>query len=320
MKKAITVNNLTKVFETKKKGMREKELFTAVDNISFEVNQGEIIGFIGPNGAGKSTTIKMLTGILFPTSGEAIVEGYNPWKERNSFTYEIATMFGQKSSLIAHLPVIESYRLLGAIYDIDKKTLDERIKETIDFFDISHLLNKKASSLSLGQRTICEVAAVTLHRPKIIFLDEPTIGLDLVAKKKVRDMIFTLNEKYNTTIFITSHDIADIEKLCSRIIIINHGKIMLDQKINELRDTYFSKKKLVVTFDENVGEEKIREILSKENVRVEVSENILIEYDENIIQVGSVIAKLLGLGSISNMEISSASLENVIFEIYTDTN
>lgn len=320
MKKAITVNNLTKVFETKKKGRKDKELFTAVDNISFEVNQGEIVGFIGPNGAGKSTTIKMLTGILFPTSGTAMVEGYNPWKERNSFTYEIATMFGQKSSLIAHLPVIESYRLLGAIYDIDKKTLEERINETIDFFDISHLLDKKASSLSLGQRMICEVAAVTLHRPKIIFFDEPTIGLDIVAKKKVRDMIFTLNKKYNTTIFITSHDIADIEKLCSRIIIINHGKIMLDQKINELKETYFSKKKLSVTFEDNVESKFVNEALSDKSVRVEVGDNIVIEYDEKIVQVGGIIAKLLELGNISNMEISSTSLENVIYEIYTDKN
>ena len=234
MKKVITVTGLSKTFETKGK-KHTKDLFTAVDNISFEVEQGEIIGFIGPNGAGKSTTIKMMTGILYPSSGDVSVCGYNPWKNRHDMTYHIATMFGQKSSLLSHLPVIESYKLLGAIYDIDKQTLNERIEEVAEFFDIHELLQKKTSSLSLGQRMICEVAAVTLHRPRVIFFDEPTIGLDIVVKKKVRRMIRTLNEKYGTTIFITSHDISDIEKLCSRIILINHGKVMLDSKLDEIK-------------------------------------------------------------------------------------
>ena len=148
MKKGIVVTGLSKTFETKgKKG--KKGLFTAVDNISFEVNKGEIIGFIGPNGAGKSTTIKMMTGILYPSSGEVTVCGYNPWMQRKEMAYNIATMFGQKSCLLSHLPVIESYKLLGAIYDIDKKTLEERINEIAEFFDIHELLQKKVSSLSL---------------------------------------------------------------------------------------------------------------------------------------------------------------------------
>jgi ABC-2 type transport system ATP-binding protein len=212
MKKVIEVKGLSKVFTLKSKGKKESKTLTAVDNVNFEIRPGEIIGFIGPNGAGKSTTIKMMTGILYPTSGEVSVCGYNPWEQRKEMTYHIATMFGQKSSLISHLPIIESYRLLGAIYDIPKDVLNERIKEITECFDISHLMDKPASSLSLGQRMICEVAAVTLHRPDVIFFDEPTIGLDIVVKKKVRDMILTLNKKYNTTIFITSHDISDIER------------------------------------------------------------------------------------------------------------
>ena len=323
MKKAIEVKNLTKVFETTKKnekGKKEKAKFTAVDNVSFEVNKGEIVGFIGPNGAGKSTTIKMMTGILFPTSGEALVATFNPWNQRNDMAYKIATMFGQKSSLLSHLPVIDSYRLNGAIYDIDKEELENNIREIAEYFEISHLLDQKVSSLSLGQRMICEVAAATLHKPEIIFFDEPTIGLDIVVKKKVRDMIRMLNKKYGTTVFITSHDISDIEKLCTRIIIINHGKVMLDSNIKDIRSKYLSKKKLTLTFEEEVKEKKVKEALKDYNVLVETNENtVVVEYDENDIKVGVIIAKLLEIANISDMAIKTTSLENVIYNIYTES-
>lgn len=316
MKKAIVVNNLSKTFEVKAK-KKDKELFTAVDNISFEVEQGEIIGFIGPNGAGKSTTIKMMTGILYPSSGDVSVCGYNPWKNRREMTYHIATMFGQKSSLLSHLPVIESYKLLGAIYDIDKETLNERIKEIAEFFDIEELLNKKASSLSLGQRMICEVAAVTLHRPRVIFFDEPTIGLDIVVKKKVRRMIRTLNEKYGTTIFITSHDISDIEKLCSRIILINHGKVMLDSNLEDIKHGFLTKKKIQVSYEEQVDKEEARKLFDGKQVQISFGEKVQVEFDEAVIQTGKVIEKLVKLGSVQDLSISSTSLENVIYDIYT---
>lgn len=316
MKKAIVVNNLSKTFEVKAK-KKDKELFTAVDNISFEVEQGEIIGFIGPNGAGKSTTIKMMTGILYPSAGDVSVCGYNPWKNRREMTYHIATMFGQKSSLLSHLPVIESYKLLGAIYDIDKETLNERIKEIAEFFDIEELLNKKASSLSLGQRMICEVAAVTLHRPRVIFFDEPTIGLDIVVKKKVRRMIRTLNEKYGTTIFITSHDISDIEKLCSRIILINHGKVMLDSNLEDIKHGFLTKKKIQVSYEEQVDKEEARKLFDGKQVQISFGEKVQVEFDEAVIQTGKVIEKLVKLGSVQDLSISSTSLENVIYDIYT---
>ncbi|MBQ8042727.1 MAG: ATP-binding cassette domain-containing protein [Clostridia bacterium] len=316
MKKEITVTGLSKTFETKgKKGT--KDLFTAVDNISFEVEQGEIIGFIGPNGAGKSTTIKMMTGILYPSSGDVSVCGYNPWNERHEMTYNIATMFGQKSCLLSHLPVIESYKLLGAIYDIDKKTLEERIDEVAEFFEIHELLQKKTSSLSLGQRMICEVAAVTLHRPRVIFFDEPTIGLDIVVKKKVRRMIRTLNEKYGTTIFITSHDISDIEKLCTRIILINHGKVMLDSKLEDIKHGFLSKKKIEVSYEEAVSEQTAKELLDNSKIQVSVGEKLVAEFDESVVQVGSVIEQLMKLGKVQDLSIMNTSLENVIYDIYT---
>ena len=314
MKKEITVTGLSKTFETKgKKGA--KDVFTAVDNISFGVEQGEIIGFIGPNGAGKSTTIKMMTGILYPSSGDVTVCGYNPWTERHEMTYNIATMFGQKSCLLSHLPVIESYKLLGAIYDIDKQTLEERINEVAEFFDINELLQKKVSSLSLGQRMICEVAAVTLHRPRVIFFDEPTIGLDIVVKKKVRRMIRTLNEKYGTTIFITSHDISDIEKLCTRIILINHGKVMLDSKLEDIKHGFLTKKK--VSYEEQISEDNASELLNDTRLQVSFGDKLVVEFDESIIQIGTVIEKLMKLGKVQDLSIMSTSLENVIYDIYT---
>lgn len=316
MKKVITVNGLSKTFEVKGKG-KQKELFTAVDNISFEVEQGEIIGFIGPNGAGKSTTIKMMTGILYPSDGDITVCGYSPWKDRHEMTYHIATMFGQKSSLLSHLPVIESYKLLGAIYDIDKEVLEERIKEVSEFFDIEELLQKKASSLSLGQRMICEVAAVTLHRPRVIFFDEPTIGLDIVVKKKVRRMIRTLNEKYGTTIFITSHDISDIEKLCSRIILINHGKVMLDSKLEDIKHGFLTKKKIEVSYEEQPNHEQVYEAFSKDKVEINFNEKVQVEFDEAVVSTGKVIETLMKFGTVQDLSVSNTSLENVIYDIYT---
>lgn len=316
MKKVIVVNNLSKTFEVKGKG-KQKEVFTAVDNISFEVEQGEIIGFIGPNGAGKSTTIKMMTGILYPSDGGVSVCGYSPWKSRHEMTYHIATMFGQKSSLLSHLPVIESYKLLGAIYDIDKITLEERIKEVSEFFDIEELLQKKASSLSLGQRMICEVAAVTLHRPRVIFFDEPTIGLDIVVKKKVRRMIRTLNEKYGTTVFITSHDISDIEKLCSRIILINHGKVMLDSKLEDIKHGFLTKKKIEVSYEEQPTYEQVCEAFSKYKVEINFNEKVQVEFDEAVVATGKVIETLMKFGTVQDLSVSNTSLENVIYDIYT---
>ena len=317
MKKVIEVKGLSKVFTLKSKGKKESKTLTAVDNVNFEIRPGEIIGFIGPNGAGKSTTIKMMTGILYPTSGEVSVCGYNPWEQRKEMTYHIATMFGQKSSLISHLPIIESYRLLGAIYDISKDVLNERIKEITDFFDISHLMDKPASSLSLGQRMICEVAAVTLHRPDVIIFDEPTIGLDIVVKKKVRDMILTLNKKYNTTIFITSHDISDIEKLCSRIILINHGKVMLDSELKDIEHVFLTKKKILVSYDEKVDVETVKNLFANYKVNIGLEEKITVEFDENDIKVADVIETLLKVGKVQDLAITSASLENVIYDIYT---
>ena len=317
MESLIKIENLSKTFEVGRK--KKKQTFTAVDNVSFEVGRGEIVGFIGPNGAGKSTTIKMMTGILHPSSGSANICGYTPWsKDRIKMTYHIGTMFGQKSSLYYHLPVLQSYKLLGAIYDIKAEVLDARIKEIADFFNIHELLGKKANTLSLGQRMICEVAAATLHRPDVIFFDEPTIGLDLAVKKKVRDMIRMLNNKYGTTILITSHDISDIEKLCNRIILINHGKIVVDSSLETFMHNWSTKKHLVAMTDSDISLEALQNAFKGYDVKVELDGSIIIEYDETIVSSNTVRSVLSTLGDMQSINVSNASLEDIIYYIYTN--
>jgi len=322
-KNIIEVEKLKKTFETsiKKKGefRKTKFDFVAVDNISFSITEGEIIGFIGPNGAGKSTTIKILTGILHPTSGKASVASYTPWKNRIEMSYKIATMFGQKSSLLPHLKVMDSYYLLGAIYDIKKDVLEERINEITEFFDIKHLMSKRSRELSLGQRMICEIASAVLHRPDIIFLDEPTIGLDIVVKKKVRDLIFMLNKKYNTTIFITSHDISDIEELCSRIILINHGKIMIDEKMSEIKEHYLTRKVVSAYISKEASEDAILGVFQDKFFNVSFEKGFVeIEFDTSTKKVHEVIHMLSTITEIYDLRVGGTSLENVIYDVYTN--
>ena len=210
----IEVKNLSKKFIKKINGrglkgiiFPEKKEYEAVKNINLKVKKGEIIAFVGPNGAGKSTTIKMLTGIIHPTSGEISVAGFNPTKDRKKMAYKIGCMFGQKSSLWMHLPAIDTYKLYGAMYDIPKEELEKRINEIIKTFGIEEIINIPVRKLSLGQRMICEIAGIMLHKPEILFLDEPTIGLDIVVKEKVRNAILKVNKELNTTIFLLKRKI-----------------------------------------------------------------------------------------------------------------
>ena len=220
----IQVENLSKTFQIKQKqsgffgGVKalwnpNYKIVKAVDNISFSVNEGEIVAFIGPNGAGKSTTIKMLTGILFPSSGIISVLGYNPQHQRLKLAYHIGSVFGQKPQLWYHLPPQDTYNLFSRIYELDQRKFKERLDYLVDAFEIEDLLKTPVRKMSLGQRMRCEIVASLLHRPKIIFLDEPTIGLDVVAKQRIREVIKHLNETEKVTIFLTSHDAGDVEAL-----------------------------------------------------------------------------------------------------------
>ena len=235
----IEIKHLSKTFKIKEKekGFKGslKSIFKpkykikkAVNNLSLTVEKGEVIAFIGPNGAGKSTTIKMLTGILTPTKGEAIVTGINPAKQRKKLAYKIGTVFGQKEQLWTHLTPYDNFKFFGAIYDLKDYEIERRIKELNDTLELDEFINTPVRNLSLGQRIRCEIAASLIHKPEILFLDEPTIGLDPVVKENIRVLIKRMNKEFGTTIFLTSHDVGDIEKLCKRVIIINDGKVVLD--------------------------------------------------------------------------------------------
>ena len=320
----IEVKNLNKQFKIKEKDKGIKgsiksiikpkyRTINAVNDISFTVEKGEILAFIGPNGAGKSTTIKMLTGILYPTSGEIIVNGINPSEERKKLAYKIGTVFGQKEQLWMHLTPYDNFKFFGAIYDIPKKEVEDTIEELTNTFELSEFINTPVRNLSLGQRIRCEIVASLIHKPEILFLDEPTIGLDPVVKENIRKLIKKMNKELGTTIFLTSHDIGDIEKLCKRVIIVNKGKIIMDDKMNNLKYHYLDKKIIEVKLKEKINlqnEDGIIVIKDKGN-------NLKVEIDCKKKGVADVI-KLLDTDKIIDINISNIPLEDIITSIYKE--
>ena len=320
--KIIEVKNLNKKFKIKEKekGLKGsiKSIFkpkyktiNAVNNISFEIEQGEILAFIGPNGAGKSTTIKMLTGILYPTEGEIKVIGLDPSKQRKQLAYKIGTVFGQKEQLWTHLTPYDNFKFFGAIYDIPDKEIEERIAELIETFELEKFINTPVRNLSLGQRIRCEMVAALIHKPEILFLDEPTIGLDPVVKENIRKLIKKMNKEYNTTIFLTSHDVGDIEKLCKRVIIINNGKIIMDDSMTNLKYQYLNKKIIEVKMKEKI------ELKDEDGIKIlkDKGNSFKIELDSKKKSVTDVI-KMLEADNIIDINISSIPLEEIITQIY----
>ena len=320
--KVIEVRNLKKIFKVKlkEKGFigsiksifkpKYKEI-EAVKGIDLDIEEGEMIAFIGPNGAGKSTTIKMLTGILYPTSGKINILGIDPTKNRKKLAYQIGTVFGQKEQLWTHLTPYDNFKFFGAIYDIENKKLEEKIADMIKVFELEKIINTPVRNLSLGQRIRCEIVASLIHEPKILFLDEPTIGLDPVVKENVRSLIKKMNKEYNTTIFLTSHDVGDIEKLCKRVIIINDGKIILDDTMKKLKYDYLNKKIIEVKTSKKVvieNEDGIEVVKNKDC-------NLKIEIDNSKKNVMDII-KLINPDDILDINISTIPLENIITEIY----
>ena len=307
----IIVENFEKNFTVKQK--HEKQIIKAVSDVSFNIDKGEIVAFIGPNGAGKSTTIKMLTGIIEPTGGKVLVDGFNPSTQRKKLAYNIGCMFGQKSQLYMHLTVRDSYKLLCSIYDINHNDAKKRIDEIADMFEIQDLLDRVVRKLSLGQRMICEIAGSILHKPDIIFLDEPTIGLDLFAKARIRNIIKMLNEESGTTIFLTSHDTGDVEALCNRIIIINNGTLVMDSGIEELKNNYLTTKKVNISYDNVVKQKEFKYPVKEVN-----SNKIELLLDKTKDNVGDVLSYFTSIGNISDIQIESTPLEDVIKKIYSE--
>src|SRR5512144_34219 len=321
---AIEVTNLQKIFQTKRKtaGLRGsvRALFKpdyssveAVRRLTFQMEAGELLGFIGPNGAGKSTTIKMLTGILHPTGGDAKVLGYVPWKERQKLAYHIGTVFGQRPQLWYHLPAIDTFALFGKIYEMDERDTKMRIGQIAEAFEIQDLLETPVRKLSLGQRMRCEVAASLLHRPKLILLDEPSIGLDVVAKQHIRDAIREMARLENVGVLLTSHDAGDLEALCRRVIIINHGQIVYEDKVSNLKRKFLTSKLVEVRYAEEVPAN-----FSLDGVELlKVGHyGVKLRFDTKATPVEKVPAHLTDAGSVVDITISDPPLEEVIAKIY----
>lgn len=321
---SITVSNLTKKFSFSARNASSgwlKNLFSpetkeivAVNDISFSVKHGERIAFIGPNGAGKSTTIKMLTGILFPTSGKVNILGFDPTKDRKKLAYQIGTVFGQRSQLLPNLPLTDSLEFFGVMYDMPEKEIKKRIAELVELFDLGSFITQPVRKLSLGQRMRAEVAASLIHKPKIILLDEPTIGLDVVAKKSLRDLLLKINREEKTTIFLTSHDVGDIESLCDRTIVINHGTIIKDLPTQDLAKTFVYEKYIDLVALSNFDDfpelpEGMRYSLKDKN-------KITVVVDINKINVQESLKKLLDLFEVEDIDVYNADLETVIRHIY----
>ncbi|MDO8582097.1 MAG: ATP-binding cassette domain-containing protein [bacterium] len=321
---AITVTKLSKKFSFPVKSVSSswvKNLFfpevreiAAVDDISFSVKNGERIAFIGPNGAGKSTTIKMLTGILFPTSGKATVLGLDPSKDRKKLAYKIGTVFGQRSQLLPNLPLTDSLEFFGVMYDLSDKYIQQRIAELTAIFDLGAFIEQPVRKLSLGQRMRAEVAVSLIHKPKIIFLDEPTIGLDVVAKKSLRDLLIRINTEEKTTIFLTSHDVGDIESLCDRTIVVNHGVIVQDVPTDELARTFVYEKYIDLvpktSFDIFPAlPDGIRYAAKEKN-------KLTVIVDLNTTTVQDALQKLLRLFDVEDIDVYNTDLEAVIRHMY----
>ncbi len=318
----IEVKNLSKSFKVKlkEKGLKgslksiikpKYKTIKAVRNVSFSVEKGEIIAFIGPNGAGKSTTIKMMTSILYPDKGSIKVMGLDPSRDRKALSYEIGTVFGQKEQLWTHLTPYDNFKFFGAIYDIPEKAIEKKIDELRELFELDSFINTPVRNLSLGQRIRCEIVASLIHEPKVLFLDEPTIGLDPVVKENIRTLIKRMNKEYKTTIFLTSHDVGDIEKLCKRVIIINNGTVVMDDTMENLKYHYLNKK---------IVEAKMKEMVNLEDeegitILKDKGYNLKIEVDTTKKSVSDAL-KLLNPDNIIDINISNVPLEDIISDIY----
>ncbi len=321
---AIEVTQLQKTFQTKRKaeglGGSVRSLFKphynsieAVRGLTFQMEAGELLGFIGPNGAGKSTTIKMLTGILHPTGGDAKVLGYVPWKERQQLAYHIGTVFGQRPQLWYHLPAIDTFRLFGKIFEMEDSETKKRIEFLSEAFEIRDLLETPVRKLSLGQRMRCEVAASLLHRPRLILLDEPSIGLDVVAKQHIRDAIREMAQVENVGVLLTSHDAGDLEALCRRVIVINHGQIVYEDKVSNLKRKFLTSKLVEVRYADQVSKS-----FSMEGVEVLKvgTYGVKLRFDTRATPVEKVLSHLTNTGSVVDITISDPPLEEVIAMIY----
>ncbi|NIK68375.1 ATP-binding cassette domain-containing protein [Paenibacillus sp. BK720] len=321
--RSIEVEQLEKTFQVKKKqagfagSLKSliKPHYTdkaAVEGITFSAEQGETVAFLGPNGAGKSTTIKMLTGILHPTSGKAEVLGCCPWTERAKLAYRIGSVFGQKSQLWYHLPPLDTFELMSRIYELRREEYKARRDDLIERFELGPYLHTPVRKLSLGERMRCEIAASLLHRPQALFLDEPTIGLDAVVKQRIRELILEMNREEGTTIFLTSHDAGDVEKLCDRAIVINHGGLVFDGRVDFMKQRFLTHKTVQLLLEDDPGPMALEgvEVLSRDGSRLTLS------VDTGLTTIESVLSALMAGHRIVDMTVQDPPMEDIITRMY----
>lgn len=326
---AIHAHNLTKQYRVAKKregvGGAIVDLFrprhetlTAVDGISFSLEKGEMVGYIGANGAGKSTTIKMLTGILTPTSGEVVVNGFVPWKDRRLYTRSIGAVFGQRTQLWWDIAAIESLRLLKKIYDVPDNVYEEQMATFDELLDLKDFLRQPVRTLSLGQRMRCDLAAALLHRPPILFLDEPTIGLDVVSKENIRRFLRRVNEELKTTVILTTHDLGDIEQLCRRVVVIDKGKLLFDGDLAGLKKSTGDIARLRV----EIRGEGAGELLERGTAGLGIAWNCIGpglyegEFAKDVIAIAEVVRRVVTDVPIHDLTVLEPPIEEVVRKIY----
>lgn len=321
----INVDCISKTFKVAKRNSglkaalksffkREYTYIDAVKNVSFSIEKSEIVGYIGPNGAGKSTTIKMLSGILLPTAGNIRVNGLDPFKDRKKYVSNIGVVFGQRSQLSWDIPAEDTFDLLKDIYDLSDKEYQKTKTELVNLLNIQEVMKQPVRSLSLGQRMMCEIAASLLHKPKILFLDEPTIGLDAESKKIVRDFIKKLNKNHKTTVILTTHDMTDIEALAKRIILIGKGELLYDGTLSNLKKKYGSYKEVLVSTNEKIDKIRLKGIIKK-------SKNIngySFIIDSNVLSLSKLLNNLSLKYVINDIDIKNESIDDVILKLYHD--
>src|SRR5579863_7585559 len=324
----IDVRELSKDFRTFKRRegvwgsiqnlfVREHITVRAVDRVSFAVDRGEMVGYIGPNGAGKSTSIKMLTGILMPSSGEAHVNGYLPYRQRRQYVKSIGVVFGQRTQLWWDIAVVESFKLLRRIYEVPERDFRERMEKFNQILGIQDYLFTPVRKLSLGERMRCDLAAALLHNPPLLFLDEPTIGLDVVAKDHIRQFLRAINREFRTTVLLTTHDLDDIEELCRRIMIIDHGKVLYDGPLEQLKERLLRTKQIKCVLKDRAQAGRVA-AFSRDGLYLDQVDELTfrISFDRTQVATADLIRQILAAVEVRDLLIEDESIEEVVKRIY----
>lgn len=332
MEELIRVTDLTRDYDITKKreGVKggiidlirpRRSVLRAVDHISFSIGSGEMVGYIGANGAGKSTTIKMLTGILTPTSGEVSVGGLVPWQDREHYTRHIGAVFGQRTQLWWDLAVIESFRLLKKIYEVSDADYEQQLGMLRELLDLDDFLSQPVRKLSLGQRMRCDLAAALLHGPRLLFLDEPTIGLDVVAKENVRGFLRDVRDRLGTTVLLTTHDLGDIQQLCRRVIIIDHGKAIFDGEIEDLRRRMGDCVQLQLELREPITSQSLADTTAA--LPVTWTETTGLQhnatFDRQKVRAAEVIKAVVNAHPVLDLRVDERSIEDIVRQIYRES-